>query len=859
MPNSAITNDVVSFWNKKLDELLNDLGTTQTGLTSVEAAHRLSIYGANDTARVARPAIADQLFVRFRNPLVIVLLLASALAAVTGDLASFVIIVVIVVLSVLMDFVQERRAQSAIDTLRKQVALRARVIRDRKEVIVEVSQLVPGDIVQLAAGDLIPADGRLLAAKNLSVNQALLTGEPFPTEKRATDVVDATRSPPNAPNAVFAGTTVVSGAATMVICQTGRATALGSLASTLAETPLPTAFEIGLQRFSILILQVTAVLVVFVLAESMAFQRPWLESLMFALALAVGLTPELLPMIVTVTLARGALRLANRQVIVKRLGAIHNFGAMDVLCTDKTGTLTEAHIKLVRHIDASGCDNARVSQLAYLNSYFETGLRTPLDDAILAHKEIDVSRWRRLDELPFDFLRRRVSMLLEEDNGRRLIVVKGAPESILQLSAHVESVDGGTLPLTPKLYTSLYAQFEQLGTEGYRVLGVASRVVDPDSVKIALSDERNLTFVGFAIFSDPPKASASQAIRTLMQSGVKVKILTGDNERVACRLWKDLEASEAKVITGDELASMSEEALTAMLPEVNLFCRVMPEQKLRIILALKRIGQTVGYLGDGINDAPALHAADVSISVDGAADVAKAAADIVMLNKDLGILQDGVIEGRRTVLNADKYIRMATSANFGNILSMAIAGLILPFLPLLPIQVLLTNLLYDFAQIGLPFDRVDPEAAQRPVHWDLKMIERFMFVMGPVSTLFDLMTFGALVFIFHADEIQFRTGWFVESLVTQLVMIFAVRTQRHLWKSRPHTIVGILALSMSAITIALPYLPVSTWFSFVALPPLYFVFLVAAVIGFLAMVELVKPIADQGLGALLRILVIERR
>jgi Mg2+-importing ATPase len=829
------------FWNHPLEEVLVELDAKREGLTSQEAAARLLRYGPNDATATKRPPSWLRFLRRFQSPLVIVLLLASVLSAITGDVASFVIVTSIVLLSVLMDFIQEMRAQNAVDALREKVALRAQVVRDGQETAILIADLVPGDVIHLAAGDMVPADGRLLSARDFFVNQALLTGEPYPVEKHAVELTDSTTELTAVTNSALAGTSVISGTAVLLVCRTGRATLFGQLADTLIMKPPPTAFETGLRRFSVLIVRITAILVLFVLTESMFFHRPWLESLLFALALAVGLTPELLPMIVTVTLARGAIRLADRRVIVKQLPAIHNLGAMDVLCTDKTGTLTEARIELMRYIDASSADNDRVLELAYLNSYFETGLKSPLDDAILERGKLDVSAWRKLDEVPFDFVRRRVSVLVEK-GSTRLLIVKGAPEDVVRLSGSFEAADGTAQPLTPETRAGLVARYEQLCTEGFRVLGIATRSVPSDYVTAQVSDEAQMTFAGFAVFLDPPKSTAAQSIRDLCNRGVEVKILTGDNERVAAHLCGELGFAVTGTLTGSELAAMTEEALVARLARVNLFSRVTPQQKLRILLALKRTGQTVGFLGDGINDAPALHSADVGISVDSAADVAKAAAEIILLDKDLQVIEQGVGEGRRTVVNVDKYILMASSANFGNIISMALAGLFLPFLPLLPIQVLLTNLLYDFAQTGLPFDHVDPEAVERPVHWDIRLIERFMLVMGPISTVFDLITFAVLLFLFHAGIAFFRTGWFVESLVTQILMVFSVRTRRKLFLSRPQGVVTALALGAAVLTIAFPYLSVGRWFEFVHLPTPYFGFLVLALAGFLIMIEGVKQL-----------------
>jgi Mg2+-importing ATPase len=835
------------FWNQTTAALLQALRSGSAGLTTDEANRRLSVYGPNDAGAPKRRPAWQRFLVLFGNPLVIILLFASALSAVTGDTASFVIVVTIVVLSVVMDFVQEMRAQNAVDALQAKVALRAGVVRDGQEVTVLVTDLVPGDVVKLCAGDLVPADGRLLAARDFFVNEALLTGESYPVEKHFVEQPEPSSSVITAEEVALAGTSVVSGIATLLVCATGRQTALGTLADTLIAKPPPTAFEIGLRRFSELILRITALMVLFVLTESLWFHRGWLESLMFALALAVGLTPELLPMIVTVTLGRGAVRMARRRVIVKRLASIHNLGAMDVLCTDKTGTLTEARMRLVRAVDAAGAESRRVFELAWLNSHFETGLKSPLDDAILEHDKMDISEWRKLDEVPFDFERRRVSVLAEK-GSERLLIVKGAPEDVLRLCASTEQPDLSTVALTEEGRTVLMARFERIGEEGCRAIGVAYRKVAFDHPTAVVTDETELVFAGFAVFLDPPKETAAAAIRAMAQDGIAVKIITGDNERVATHLCAQLKVDVLGVVTGDELSGLSDEALLARVRGVNLFCRITPPQKLRVLMTLKRAGQTVGFLGDGINDAPALHAADVGISVDSAADVAKAAADIVLLEHDLGVLHEGVVEGRSTVVNVQKYILMASSANLGNIMSMVIAGLFLPFLPLLPIQVLLTNLIYDVAQIGLPFDRVDREVVARPVHWDIRLIERFMVVMGPISTLFDGLTFVVLLLVFRATEAQFRTGWFIESLVTQILMIFAVRTRRHLFASRPHVAVTLLAIGGAALTLALPFLPMGVWFEFVAPTRSYYLFLAAVVLGFLIAVEAVKRMFYAYLG-----------
>jgi len=828
-----------SFWNRPTAELIQGLGSGTAGLATEEANRRLSIYGPNDAAAPKRRPPWQRFLVLFANPLVAILLFASALSAVTGDTASFVIVVTIVVLSVAMDFVQEMRAQNAVDALQAKVTLRARAVRDGQEVTVLVAELVPGDVVKLRAGDMVSADGRLLDARDFFVNEALLTGESYPTEKHVVEELKSVSAITTAEGVALAGTSVVSGTATLLVCATGRQTALGQLADTLIAKPPPTAFETGLRQFSELILRITALMVLFVLTEGLWFQRGWLESLLFALALVVGLTPELLPMIVTVTLGRGAVRMSQQRVIVKRLTAIHDLGAMDVLCMDKTGTLTEARMRLLRAVDAAGIESRRVFELARLNSQFQTGLKSPLDDAILEHDSVDTSAWRKLDEVPFDFERRCVSVLLDKDS-ERLLIVKGAPEGILRLCTSAEQPDRSTVALTDARRTELMASFERIGEEGCRALGVAYRLVALDHSTAVVTDETELVFAGFVVFLDPPKESAAAAITAMAQDGVAVKIITGDNERVATHLCGQLKVKVLGVVTGDDIAALSDEALLARVRMATLFCRITPPQKLRVLMTLKRAGQTVGFLGDGVNDAPALHAADVGISVDSATDVAKAAADIVLLERDLCVLHEGVVEGRRTVLNVGKYILMASSANLGNILSMVIAGLFLPFLPLLPIQVLLTNLIYDIAQVGLPFDRVDRDVVARPVHWDVRLIERFMLVIGPISTLFDVLTFGVLLLLFRATVPQFRTGWFIESLVTQILMIFSVRTRHHPFASRPHVAVTMLAIGTAALTLALPFLPVGIWFEFVAPTGPYYLFLALVVIGFLITVEAVK-------------------
>jgi Mg2+-importing ATPase len=828
-------------WTLPLDGLLRRLAATPTGLTAKEAISRLTAFGPNDAGSVKQVPRWLQFLSKFRNPLVIILLLASGLSAATGDIASFVIVAAIVSLSTTLDFLQETRARIKVEALRRSVALQANVRRDATILEVPVDQLVPGDVVELIAGDLVPADARLIGSRDLYINQSLLTGEPYPAEKQVSDAPSGAENPAGASNALFAGTSVVSGTALAVVCRTGRATALGSLATSLAEKPPATAFDVGIRRFGMLIMRFTVLMVLFVLVVNVGFHRPPLESLMFALALAVGLTPELLPMIVTVTLAHSAIELAKRKVIVKRLSAIHDLGAMDVLCTDKTGTLTEATIKLLRTIDGTGVESEAAFRYAYVNSYFESGMKSPLDEAVLAARPLDVTGWRKIDEVPFDFERRRVSILAEHDNLRELIV-KGAPEDVLRLSHRYLTAGGAELPLDDETRRKFLTTFEGLGAQGYRALGVASRSADPTHPKAIITDECDLTFAGFAVFLDPPKASAGAAIRALGAAGITVKVVTGDNELVARHVFGEIGVEVTGVLTGEMLNHLTDEALLGRLPQVNLFCRINPQQKHRILLALKRLGHIVGFLGDGINDAPALHAADVGISVDGATDVARHAADLILLEHDLSVVQVAVTQGRRTVQNVSKYVLMASSSNFGNMFSMAGAALLLPFLPMLPIQILLNNLLYDVSEIAIPLDTVDDEATILPVRWDIKLIERFMLVFGPVSSVFDFLTFYALLHLFGAGEALFRTGWFVESVTTQVLVVFAIRTRRWLFLSRPHPLLLATTLGVIAIAVALPFLPIGHWFGLVALTPAFFAFLAVVTAAYLGLVEITKRI-----------------
>lgn len=820
--------------------------TTAPGLTSAEAAERLARFGPNQL-KARRQSALLQFLSRFRNPLVLILLAASAISAATGDVTSATVVAVMVLLSVILDFVQEHRAGQAAEKLATQVALKVQVLRDGQPQQRPAAELVPGDVVLLSAGDLIPADAQVLEAKDFFVNQALLTGEPYPVERHAGAPTDDAAWDAEADSAIFMGSSVVSGSARALVMRTAKRTAIGQIATSLEKPPPPTAFEIGTRRFGLLIMRLTLLLVLFTLLVNVAFHRPLLESFLFAVALAVGLTPELLPMVVSVTLARGAMRMAAQKVIVKRLTAIQDMGAMDVLCTDKTGTLTEAKIRLEKHVDPQGNESDRVLELAYLNSFFESGLKSPMDDAILAHQHIDVSGWTKIDEVPFDFERRRVSVLVER-GADRLLIVKGAPEDVLRLCTHYECdsclrpPDGRQQPKTfdTEAQAQVRALFDRLGADGFRVLAVATKREPETLVDAVVDDESELVLAGFAAFLDPPKASAKPALQALAASGVAVKIITGDNEQVARHVFGELGIPVTGVLTGAEIGAMNDDALRARVEDVNLFARANPQQKNRVLLALKARGHVVGYMGDGINDAPSLHTADVGISVDSAVDVAKQAAAMILLENDLNVLYAGIREGRRTFGNVMKYIMMATSSNFGNMFSMAAATLFLPFLPMLPLQILLNNFLYDLSELPIPLDNVDEQDLARPRRWDMAFIRDFMVCIGPISSIFDFLTFWLLLKVLHADETLFHTGWFVESLATQVLVIFVIRTRGRPFASRPHPALLLTSLSIVGVAMVLPFTPLAGMLGFTPLPPEFFGLLAGLMIVYLVLVEIVK-------------------
>ncbi|AIK95662.1 metal ABC transporter ATPase [Candidatus Paracaedibacter acanthamoebae] len=826
------------FWSLPLQSLFSELKATPQGLTTSQVLKRRKQFGPNAFDTISHITLLRIFFLRFQNPLIILLLIAAAISAVVHDIHSAILITIMVFLSISIDAVQDFRASNAAEALKQSVALRPLVLRDQQLVKIPLEDLVPGDIVCLSAGDLVPADGRLLEAKDLFVNQSLLTGESYPVEKSAQDFRVADETITNAPNAVFMGTSILSGTAQYIVCLTGKITALGVITSTLSTQAPPTAFEIGMRQFGLLLMRLILFLILFVILANLFFDRPWLETLLFALALGVGLAPEFLPMVVSITLARGAVRMARKNVIVKRLSSIHDFGSMDILCCDKTGTLTEAKIQLAQHLDLKGEKNDHVFQIAYLNSYFETGLKSPLDEAILAYQHLERENWEKIDEIPFDFERRRVSVLV--DNGKkRLLLVKGAPEDILAISTHFEDEPR---PLSPK---ALYAkerrkiqnQFNDLSQQGFRVLGIAWREVPRTHSQAVIHDESGLTFAGFATFFDPPKSSAAEALKKLHENGVKLKIVTGDNELVTQHLCQQLNIPIDGLLMGHDIDSIDDSALSAKIEKVNLFCRMNPTQKCRIITLLKSKGHMVGFIGDGINDAPSLHSANVAVSVDSGVDVAKEAADIILLKQDLNVIYDGIIEGRTTYGNIMKYVMMMTSSNFGNMISMAGAALFLPFLPMLPTQILLNNLLYDLSEIAIPLDNVDKNFLEKPHRWKMSSIRNFMFMMGPISSVFDFLTFAILLYVFKASETLFHTGWFMESLATQILVIFIIRTRLSPLKSRPHPILAISSISLASLGIIIPFTQLGAYFSLTPLPTSFFIILGILCASYLLLAE----------------------
>lgn len=830
---AATSPAAANHWSLAVPDLLVRLDAVAGGLSSTSAAERLARYGKNELREHEQLSRARALWAQVKSPLVGLLLFAAVVSAVTGEWLDATIVTVIVVVTVALGYHREYRAQVAAAALANRIKARATVWRDGREQSVLADEIVPGDVIALAAGSLVPADGVLLEAADLYLSEAVLTGESYPVQK-AVGVVDVATPLSKRTNCVFLGTNVRSGTAKCLVVATGPSTRFGAIAHRLSLRPPETEFDRGVRRFGYLLTSAMSIMVLLVFVAHVLRGRPAVETLLFAIALAVGLSPELLPAILTINLARGAELMSKHGVLVRHLNAIENLGSMNVLCTDKTGTLTEGVVKLEGSYDPNGAADANVLELGAINAALETGLPSPLDDAILEARSVARERVTKLAEIPFDFMRKRVSVVVEDEQGLRLIS-KGAFHHVLEVCT---GLPGGA-PLTADARAALEAHFAAWSGQGIRVLAVGARAMSSQP-SYGREDEHDLTFMGFLTFLDQPKKGAAQAIAALAHLGVAVKVITGDSKLVAEHVARLVGLSPDRVLTGAQLDELHDEALWHAAERTQLFVEVDPNQKERILLSLKKMGHVVGFLGDGVNDAPAMHAADTSLSVDQAADVARAAADFVLLERDLDVIRRGVEEGRKTFANTLKYVLTTTSANLGNMVSMAIASLFLPFLPLLAGQILLNNFISDIPAVGIADDSVDPELVNRPRRWNLRFIARFMVEFGALSSVFDFVTFGALLMLFHATAEQFRTGWFVESLLTELVIALVVRTRRPLWRSRPGRVLLVSTVVLMPLTLAMPFVPYAQVVGLVPLPPSLIASVVAITCAYVVAAEVLK-------------------
>lgn len=836
-------------------ENLTRLNSSIKGLSSEEAEKRLDEYGLNELAHSKTLGFWADIFNRCRSPLVIQLLIIALVSGFIGEIKSTFIVSAMVMLSVGLSYVLDRRSSNAVESLGKRVQSHVTVIRDGNEIDLPMCDIVPGDIVILQAGSIIPADLRLISAKDFFVSQSVLTGESMPIEKKADPVKLENSFVFELPNACFQGSNVLSGTARGVVINTGTRTYFGSISEKLTERREETSFDKGVKSFTWLMIRFMIVMVFAVFMIVGITKGNWIEALLFGLSIAVGLTPEMLPMIVTVNLAKGALTMSKKKVIVKHLSAIQNFGAVDILCTDKTGTLTQDKVVLEKHVNIIGDESNEVLQYAYLNSFYQTGLRNLIDRAVLSHIELNVEgKCSLVDELPFDFQRRRMSVIVEYE-GDHVLICKGAVEEIYNVCTHYQ-VDDEVYPLIDMLRDDLYEEVETLNNNGYRVLAIAYKDFPAVKNTFTVSDEKELILLGYIAFFDPPKESASEAIKSLQNAGVKVKILTGDNSLVTKKVCKDVGLEVERVITGDELERLSQDEFYNTVQQYNVFAKLSPLQKEKVIISLRQAGHVVGYMGDGINDSPSMRAADVGISVDSAVDVAKEAADIVLLEKSLLVLEEGIIEGRKVFANIVKYIRMGASSNFGNMFSVVGASYLFPFLPMKPIQILLNNLLYDFSQTGIPTDNVDKEIVVKPLKWRIDNIKRFMIFIGPISSIFDYATYALMWFFFGASQFAspliessqkasleklFQTGWFVESLLTQTLIVHIIRTRKiPFFGSRASLPMTLTTLLIMLIGAWLPYSPFAEMFGFVPLPPIYWLWIIIFLILYATITHLIK-------------------
>jgi Mg2+-importing ATPase len=830
-----------AFWSFPSSELLGQLGTTPQGLTDGVAKERLKEFDAFRLKPQERSKGLLLFLSQFRSPIIIILLLAAGLSFFLRDPTDALIILAIVSISGLLGFWQEKGAANAVEKLFSIVQTKATVLRDGNPVEVPVEEVVPGDIVILSAGKSIPGDCMILESKDLFLNEAALTGETYPVEKRVGNLEPETPLSRRT-NTLFMGTHVVSGTAKAVVVRVGTHTEFGKVSERLKLRPPVTEFERGVRRFGYFLMEVTLTMVIAIFAVNVFLERPVLDSFLFSLALAVGLTPQLLPAVITINLSHGANRMAQEKVIVKRLPSIENFGSMNVLCSDKTGTLTEGVVRLHGALDVDGHESEKVLFYAYLNAIHETGFVNPVDEAIRTHRQFDLSGYQKLDEVPYDFVRKRLSILVSKDDTH-LMVTKGALQNVLTVCTRAETA-GETMVEIGTLRKKVQHRFEEFSKSGFRTLGVGYRVMGSDS-SISRDHEVDMTFLGFLVFFDPPRPGVVESLSRLKNLGVSLKIITGDNSLVAINVSQQLGLASPHVLTGPDLRQMSDEALLKRVNNVDVFAEVEPNQKERIILALRKAGNVVGYMGDGINDASALHAADVGISIDSAVDVAKEAADIVLLERSLDVLAQGVYEGRTTFANTLKYVFMATSANFGNMFSMAGASLFLPFLPLLPKQILLTNLMTDFPEMTIATDSVDSEMVQQPRRWNITFIRKFMLTFGAVSSVFDYLTFGMLLLILHATTDQFRTGWFLESVISATLIVLVIRSRKPFFKSRPGRYLLIATLIVVVVMLIFPFAPLSGIFGFKPLPLSFLTWLGVIVVLYIFTAEMAKKFFYQ--------------
>jgi len=820
------------------DEVLKRLGSSLEGLDHQDARKRCQTYGYNEMAKNKEPDPAVEFLLKFKDPLIIVLLVVGFVSILLGQIVSALLVLFMAFASVALSFAQERKAKNEAKRLREMVSTTATVVRGGKQHEIHLRMLVPGDIVYLSAGDIIPADLRIISAKDLFINQASLTGESFPVEKSGEPVSGKVSTITELADIAFMGTNVVSGTAHGVVIANGDSTQFGELAGRAAGPEIETKFDKGIKDFVMLIIKFMLVLVVAIFIINTLLKGHVLEAFLFSLAVAVGLTPEMLPMMIAVNLSNGAIKMSEKKVIVKKLSSIQNFGAMDVLCTDKTGTLTLGEVILERHYDLRGVESEEVLRYAFLNSHFQTGLKNLLDKAILKHEHPSIHRFVKIDEIPFDFSRKLMSVVVETD-GRHILISKGAPEEIVKRCTRYE-MDGKVFDVDWKIPNDLLARADKHRSEGFRVLAVAYKPFEKPKRTYTKEDEERLILRGFIIFLDPAKVSAKKALETLRERGITTKVLTGDNELITSKVCADVGLDAGTVITGDMLDGFGETELAKLVERTAVFARLTPVQKETVILALRKNGHTVGYLGDGINDAPALKNADVGISVNNAVDIAKESADIILLEKSLTVLGDGVAEGRRTYANMLKYVKMGASSNFGNMFSVVGASVFLPFLPMQPIQILLNNFLYDMSQTALPSDNVDAEYLERPTPWDIGYIQKVMVFFGPISSFFDFTTFGVLL-LFGAGVQMFNTIWFLESLATQTFVIHMIRTSKIPFiESKPSSLLLLTSAFIVTVGLLITMSPLADAFGFVHPTPFYLLAVAGIVLVYLVLVQLLK-------------------